>query len=686
MILPLWLLSVPLAIYGQSEEQKHLQPADSTPVIEDVEIVAPSDPSGEREQRPGVEILRKDSWQGRHHTLPDVLEKEAGIRVRRYGSTGSHSTVSIRGSTGSQVNVYLNGVLLNDGYAGQVNLSDLDLESIERIEVYRSGPPSRFTGSSIGGAINLVTVQEGASTGGRFRLSGGSYKTFQMSGGLRGGEEVFWDVAAKGAVSDMDFRYLNQNGTPHFNTLDDVVEKRKNAWFREGALGGGLSGRLSNTELSFRSDAYYKMHGLPGPSGLQAKDAKRKYLRSLSVLKSVSRGVIWDWLRIDTDSFYTEEKSHIFDPGSEFSYGLPGSKSRLQKFGGKAGLILYALDYLQTIRIYGGLEREIFHRDQRDELDQRQEKIPTRFRNLSFVHVEDEIAFFSRRLMVTPSIRANRITDRFYDSSGSYRNESLFESHVSTTEFTDYRVDAYLELIRGDKTSLYTGLSGSTQKRVPDFIERFGRGGSVIGNTDLKPEKSRNAEAKIGAKALLYGIGIQSDLTFFQRTVEDMILFVPNSQFTLRPENIDAADIRGVEWSTTIRFLSDWKIGSSYTYTKTKNESSVHYLKGNYLPLQPLHEWNGSIVWSPGKWEFAFLADYTGAFFRDRTNEYTGYVEPTRVYDFSAGRRFQLWEGPWGEQWNFTITVKNITDVRIEDVAGYPLPGRSIYATLSKHF
>jgi iron complex outermembrane receptor protein len=92
----------------------------------------------------------------RLESVADVLAESVGVQVRRFGGLGAFSTVSIRGSTPSQVEVYLDNVLLNRANAGLVDLSNLPVDNVESIEIYR-GFTLQLGAGSIGGAINLVT-------------------------------------------------------------------------------------------------------------------------------------------------------------------------------------------------------------------------------------------------------------------------------------------------------------------------------------------------------------------------------------------------------------------------------------------------------------------------------------------------------------------------------------------------
>lgn len=102
----------------------------------------------------------------------DVLEEESkksaveifdavpGVHIDSPGSQGSVSSIYIRGGDPSFTTVLIDGVKVNDpmnSRGGSFDISSIDPESIERVEVIR-GPLSSIYGSdAISGAINIIT-------------------------------------------------------------------------------------------------------------------------------------------------------------------------------------------------------------------------------------------------------------------------------------------------------------------------------------------------------------------------------------------------------------------------------------------------------------------------------------------------------------------------------------------------
>lgn len=130
---------------------------------------------------PGVvSVVYPDDTQGEHKSLPDLLDQIPGVYARRVAGTGQYTTTSIRGSSPSQVNIYIDGVPYNTSSEVAADLSTLPMSNVERVEVYRGSTPARFSGAPLGGAINIVTKAPTTRSG---SVSAGarSYEGYQFS-------------------------------------------------------------------------------------------------------------------------------------------------------------------------------------------------------------------------------------------------------------------------------------------------------------------------------------------------------------------------------------------------------------------------------------------------------------------------------------------------------------------------
>jgi len=123
----------------------------------------------------GAEIRRYD-----HLGLTNLLQQVAGIQVESMGGAGSKMLVRIHGSRSNQVLVLLDGQRLNSPQTpqtGEVDLSEIPVEQIERIEIYRQGDAAAIGSQAFDGAIAFYTKRIDQTNRINSQLYFGSFET-----------------------------------------------------------------------------------------------------------------------------------------------------------------------------------------------------------------------------------------------------------------------------------------------------------------------------------------------------------------------------------------------------------------------------------------------------------------------------------------------------------------------------
>ena len=639
-----------------------------------------------------VSIIDSSQFQDRFISLQDVLEREAGVRVKRYGGLGSYSTLSIRGSNAAQVNIYIDGVPLNNAQGGEINLADLSFDNLERIEIYKSNAPPGLGGAAIGGSVNLVT-KKGFKKGSRVNATVGDLKTARVSSTVYDNTgEVRYSIFAQQERSDQKFAYFNNRGTL-LNPLDDIIDERKNAWFNRYNFTGNAGFEIQKTKISLLEDFTYREQGIPGPSTNQNDKVKRKYSRNTTAIGTETPEFLFKWMKLDNKIYYTGAQDHLFDPESEFSYGTPNSKADLQQFGWNILPVFYLLQYNQIIRVMASVDRETFKRDKRDRFDETKDRSSRKFRNHSLFQIQDEIRLFDKKLILVPAVTYEEYADRYNDTTPDSFKTEPFKKTVYTFSFINYKGGFNWNLYKSALQKVVIKANTSTERRIPSFLELFGERGSVVGNSALKPEKSVNNDIGLEVEANYKNITTALQISLFQKKIQDMILLIPNSQFSLRPENIDSARITGIEATSKLKFREFLKLDLNYTYQKAINTSDVSYLKGKYLPLRPLHDFFGKIGYLGKKIETGWESEYTGAVFTDRSNDYYSYRRGRWIHGIyltffiPGSKNPEKNKSSWEKaSWTLNFEVKNILNYHTYDTIGYPLPGRLYYFTLGAQF
>ncbi|WP_432748310.1 TonB-dependent receptor domain-containing protein [Pectinatus frisingensis] len=207
----------PLADTGASDAAA---PADEGKTKLAPMLVEADRPDWESKLSPGtVSVIDVPKYKGEQKTLADLLQTVPGVYIDRLSSgTGHYTTVRVRGSSASQVSIYMDGVLVNTGSEAAVNLENLNIDNVQRIEVYRGYIPARFAGAAMGGAINIVTKKP-TKTGGKvsygIRSFGGQKFNLETTAPLGDGSLL---LALNKEQAENDFQY---NMVPNYWSSPD---------------------------------------------------------------------------------------------------------------------------------------------------------------------------------------------------------------------------------------------------------------------------------------------------------------------------------------------------------------------------------------------------------------------------------------------------------------------------------
>lgn len=108
-----------------------------------------------REQAFPVSVISMKSLQGTVSDVQSILARTAGVTIRASGGAGSSSRISVRGLEGKRIGFFIDEIPLGD-QSDFIDLNDIPIDMIDRIEIFKGIVPAKFGGSSMGGAVNIV--------------------------------------------------------------------------------------------------------------------------------------------------------------------------------------------------------------------------------------------------------------------------------------------------------------------------------------------------------------------------------------------------------------------------------------------------------------------------------------------------------------------------------------------------
>lgn len=603
-------------------------------------------------------------------TTADVLSQEVGVQVQRFGGLGAFTTISIRGSSANQVPVYLDGVPLSQAQDQTVNLADLPLDCLDRIEVYRGTVPVGFGGGGIGGVVNLVTRPPSPEPHTEVSAGYGSFETRKaVATHTRqiAGTDVLAHVSYLGSTGN--FTYFDDNGTDMNPTDDKTTTRINNAFNAVDALARGSRDLGDGLRADAVQEFLYKEQGVPGPGSTQFSTPSLLGVRSLTYLRLRKAGIADAPVDGAATLFGVYNLQEFNDPQGDFGVAQ-ATRNQTALVGGNTTGTWFA-PYGQALSWFTELGYEQFF--PYNEFNTPLPKDgPDQTRLRLTLAAQDEISLVSDRVALVPSLRYDHFRDDF--SGVNIANVPDTPAQTSDLDLFSPSIGAEGRIARWLAVRANIGRF----QRAPNFSELFGNAGSVLGNAELQPETGINRDA--GFIATWPSLGwLDAGLVqfaYFHNNVSDLIAFEQVNPKQFRPQNVGDARIVGEEVSLSAGLLGHFGLELNYTHQDSEN-LSIDSPEGNQLPLRPADElfvrprlFND---WGSVYYEYTYLS-------ANPTDADNFAIVPSRSIN-TVGCTIQplAWL-------SLRFEAANIANADIRDLGNFPLPGLSFFGGLKAVF
>ena len=638
-----------------------------TRVYETVVVAAPVEAETPREDRAAAaSVITQDRTPRAAESVSQLLSEQAGANVTRLGGMGATATVSLRGSTANQVLVYVDGVPFNTVTGGGVDLGAIPLGDVERIEIYRGMSPIAFGASAIGGVVSITTVVPKENHA-DVEIGGGSFGT-AYGGGRGTWNRGRFHVCAglHGFTSEGDFPFVN-NQAINTSPADDVTIRRRDNDMRQ--LDGSVRAvvdltnerRITATAMFFGRD-----QGLPGYAIIADPHARLGTLRMTGILgyeASHDHGTLG---RVRAALYGNFDRTHFNDPDGQIAASSTDTHDRTNTAG-------VTLDISRNLRPWLYLSGVLDGRyDDFRPADATATGAPAT-RLFGAAGAEGDFWAQPIRLDVIASVRIEAARD---ETSG----RNTFDILQPTSPPVDYLLPiARLSFVKELASWLSLRANGGRYARLPSTIELYGNTGYLLSNPTLRPESGINADFG----PLLSWTRPRSSLVWstagFASWVSDLIQYqVANGRS--RPLNVGSAQILGIESSATLTLDRHVRVLGSGTFTDARDTSTIVANNGHQLPLRPRYRFYARpelrAIRLGQRVAIGCYADLdaTADNYRDSPNIQR---VPSRLLlgagafaDLPADLRLQA-------------SARNVLDSQVNDLSGYPLPGREFYVTLA---
>ncbi len=576
--------------------------------------------------------------------VSDALRTVPGVAIAQNGSTGSVSTLFLRGGESRYTKVLIDGVAVN-APGGFFDFSHLTTDNIDRIEVVR-GPAGVVHGAdAMSGIVQIFTRQ------GRGPLSASAH----ARGGSRGSREV--GVSADGATGRG--RYSIGGGAQR----TDGVYSFNNQYYN-GTLSGSagyspkagsdvlLTSRYSAAEFHYPTD----FTGLPVDSN--SYRVQHRLTVGIDASTRVSHAVSTR-IKLGTNevSDLTEDIGVPFGSTDALASSL---MSRNKRRSGELGLTI-ALPLAATLNFGSEYMAE-------------SEKSVNEEGPVGGASAPSSSFSASRRNRAMYAELLGTVMSRL-----SYTFAARLDDNSDYEPFITYKAGATAPL--GTTTRLHA--SFSTAFNAPAF-NQIRPTLYTSASPNLDPESGVSWE--IGGEQSLAAGAVTVAASYFNQSFKDMIQYVSGGppDFLGSFDNLTEAESNGFELEARLTPMSEWSAWGSYAMARPRvkrvsSDYSGDLVAGEALLRRPEHSANAALSWS--RKSIASLSanvTYSG----ERSDkDFSQFPAPTvklsPYFRFDVAGSKDVFTSST-HTFGLTVRVENLFDKRYEDVLNFASPRRTI--------
>jgi hypothetical protein len=615
--------------------------------------------------------------------LASLVEALPGVHVRRLGADDSFATLSIRGTSSTQIAVYLAGVPLSGGADPTLDLSTLPLWPGAQVRVHRSFAPAALGRGSLGGTLVLDPPSPRAPARTEVWTGIGSYGQRRVRvADVRGAPDgVRVATGLSASRSDDDFEVLDPNASARG---DDVFVRRENS--RHAAASGMASVALPITHdgrpagaVTLTALAQGRHQELPGPladpTPLQRLDSSR-LVSAAELSLPAGQGVLGvrAWGRREGLAL-RDSPSAVLRRGG----GPSRTDDAIVAAGASAGYKAQAGDRASLeVRLDGSAERYT------PGTWASAATPPSARRTNGGVALDAEARLGAARALV---LAASGRADTWHD-------EDAGEGSGGGAARTSTRPTGHLgaELALGP---VVVAAHGGVLARPASFTERFGNRGAFLPQPDLRPESARTIDAGARVAGRLGPVRVALESAAFATWADDLIVFVNQGAYgRARAENIGNARLAGLESELRVTGFGA-ELALAHTALATENGSVCRFVAGACerppLPGRPAQDLVLDVAYAAGPLRFRYGVDVVTGIRTTLTGGDEGRVPDRALH--GAGVRLEV---PGVRGLTTSFDVRNLFDLRVVEYAGalgplrapvgdvyqYPLPGRRFLLTV----
>jgi len=544
-------------------------------------------------------------------SIADLLTRVAGINTSSNGSQAHQTSLFVRGTNSDHVLILVNGVRVGSATLGNKDLSAIQIQNVERVEVVKGSRAALWGSDAIGGVIQIFTRQYEAGKG-QVGLKFGNDNLRQTYGVIGLGNEKHSYTLSASIESSDGFDVI----TPDKDNAYPVDQPDDDGYDRESISINGTS--KLNKALSLEVNGLYEQ-------GSTELDANPFYTGDVA--------------SHENHNFLA--RAHYQLAQSYFQFGIATSTDSNEDNFDKVSAGQAALNFQTNRDQVNALAQ--FQLDEQSEItigvDWYNEEVSSSTLYSENKRDANALFFAARKELSELKLEA------------SIRRDDVGEIEAETT----YQFGAGYEIL----PNLMVALTQGSAFKAPSFNELYWPGDAYfVGNDNLQPETSKSTELLTRYQQGSYSIELSLYQTKFDNLIESGPANLDDPWGLWTPNNIAKATIEGIEATLSA------EIFNSHNTLTLSHVDAQDDSKKEQLIRRPYFSANYSLSYYGDNWDITLDINHQGSrydndfnFQRIKMNSYT-------VFNLTAGYQVT-------EQLNLIAKVTNLGDKAYQQIPEY---------------
>lgn len=598
--------------------------------------------------------------------VSDALKYFSGAIVKDYGGIGGLKTVSLRSLGAEHTALSYDGIAWTDFQTGQIDLGKISLENVDQLSLSigqgdQIFQPARLFASA--GIINIQTLQPSFTKNKNhnvlFSLKGGSWGFINPNLIYQYKINDKWAsvIDVSGLTSDGRYPYKLSYGG---DTDSTSSEKRKNTDVSQIRVEASVYGKPSSSQQwRIKSYFYQSSRGLPGATTYYYDYSSQHLWDKNFFTQAHYKNEINDFWVIQALGKWNWSHQRYLDPDYKGATGKNEEKYYQTEY------------YISTSALYRAFKQLSFSMALDGSINtlnspSAKHVSPTRYTLLPVVAAK----FVSNPITISASLLGTITKDKVKNENNRFNHQRLNpQLNIAFKPFLkeEFRLRFFYKDIF----------------RLPTFNDLYY---GQIGNRDLNPEKSKqfNLGLTYSKKINEYIPNVSFTADAYYNKVTDKIIAVPTKNlFVWSIVNLGKVDIKGVDLSATISTQTLQSFGlhltAKYTYQRSldvTDKASKTYK--HQIAYTPRTSGSGQATITTPWINITYSLLYSGKRYVLGQNSAKNKLLAYREHNLTFYRDFAIKKIDLFAK----LEILNLANENYEVIKNFPMPGRSIRATL----